>query len=154
MIGKQVQLLAERFDRFCNSGVYDCVVGFSGGKDSSYVLYRLKTHYRARVLAYTCDNGFLTPYAKDNIQRLTGNLEVDHVWVKPDASILRELYRSNMLSEAWPCTACFHMLGASAWKLAYEYRVPFIIDGRTPDQILRNPTPNLFLGLGVRLSNA
>lgn len=145
-IGCEGDILGRRLGLFQDRGQYDCVVGFSGGKDSSYVLYRLKEHYRARVLAYTCDNGFLTPYAKDNIERLTQNLGVDHVWVRPPAEVLRELYRAGILMEAWPCSACFHILGASAYKLAYQHRIPFIISGRTPEQILRNPTPQLLDG--------
>jgi hypothetical protein len=139
-------MLVRRLGLFRDRGQYDCVVGFSGGKDSSYVLYRLKEHYGARVLAYTCDNGFLTPYAKDNIERLIRNLGVEHVWVRPPADVLRELYRAGVLMEAWPCSACFHILGASAYKLAYQHRIPFIINGRTPEQILRNPTPQLLEG--------
>lgn len=145
-IGCEGDMLVRRLGLFRDRGQYDCVVGFSGGKDSSYVLYRLKEHYGARVLAYTCDNGFLTPYAKDNIERLIRNLGVEHVWVRPPADVLRELYRAGVLMEAWPCSACFHILGASAYKLAYQHRIPFIINGRTPEQILRNPTPQLLEG--------
>ena len=36
---------------------YDCLVGFSGGKDSTYIIYQLKETYGMRVLAFT---GFLT----------------------------------------------------------------------------------------------
>lgn len=145
-IGCEGDMLARRLRRFRGQGHYDCVVGFSGGKDSSYVLYRLRERYGARVLAYTCDNGFLTRYAKENIKRLVENLGLDHVWVSPPANVLRELYRAGLLMEAWPCSACFHMLGASAWKLAYKYRIPYIINGRTPGQILRNPGPQLLDG--------
>lgn len=108
-IGNQEKLFRERLSMFRNVGQYDCLVGFSGGKDSSYIIHRLKSYYGARVLAYTCDNGFLTEYAK------------------------------NLTDECWPCSACFHILEASAWKLAYKNRIPYIVSGRTPEQILRAP---------------
>ena len=41
-----------------NGSRYDCLVGFSGGKDSTYIIYQLKEKYNMRVLAFTYDNGF------------------------------------------------------------------------------------------------
>ena len=78
-IGKQESLLRDRLDRFRDVGKYDCLVGFSGGKDSSYVIYRLRSHYNARVLAFTWDNGFLTDYARDNINRLVKEFDLELV---------------------------------------------------------------------------
>jgi len=144
MIGNREELLAHRLQLFREKGRYDCIVGFSGGKDSSYLLYKLQHHYKARVLSYTLDNGYLTPYAKENIQKLMNNLGIDHLWVSPPTDILHEFYRANMLVEGWPCSACFHLMSTSAWKLAFKYGIPFIINGRTPEQILRNPTPEMF----------
>ena len=38
-----------------------CLLGFSGGKDSSYTLWQLRERYGLRVLAVTLDNGFISP---------------------------------------------------------------------------------------------
>ena len=46
---------------------YDAAVGFSGGKDSTYVLYKLVKQYGLKVKAFTLDNGFMSPEAKDKI---------------------------------------------------------------------------------------
>ena len=40
-------------------------VSFSGGKDSTYVLYKLVKEYRLKVKAYTLDNGFLSQEARE-----------------------------------------------------------------------------------------
>src|SRR5688572_20301599 len=42
------------------SGDYDCLVAYSGGKDSSYTLFTLKEQYGLRCLAITIDNGFVS----------------------------------------------------------------------------------------------
>ena len=143
-IGKQENILVERLRSVRGQHRYDCVVGLSGGKDSSYIIHRLKNHYGANVLAYTCDNGFLNDYALENIKTVVDGLEVDHVWVKLPDDLLRRLYRGSMLAEGWPCTACFHLLEASGWKLAFEHNIPFIVHGRTPEQIFRNLSEDLF----------
>ena len=38
---------------------YDCVIGLSGGKDSSYALYLCIQKYKLKPLCVTFDNGFL-----------------------------------------------------------------------------------------------
>src|SRR4051812_1821371 len=59
-------------------GEYDCLVCFSGGKDSAYLLYKLKKEYGLRVLAYTTDMN-VPPMAWDNIKRTVEKLDVDHL---------------------------------------------------------------------------
>lgn len=138
-IGKQEALLTDRLDRFRNVGKYDCLVGFSGGKDSSYVIYRLRSHYNARVMAFTWDNGFLTDYARENINLMVKEFDLDHEWVRPKDAVLRSVYRESITADCWPCSGCYHFAEASPWKLAYEHRIPYIVHGRIPEQILRGP---------------
>jgi len=60
-----------------NRGGYDCLVPVSGGKDSIYLLYKLKVEYGLKVLAFTTDIN-IPPIAWDNITRtLDKILEVD-----------------------------------------------------------------------------
>ena len=47
---------------------YDVLMAHSGGKDSTYTLDILKNHYKPNILALTFDHGFLSPFAKENIQ--------------------------------------------------------------------------------------
>jgi len=144
-IGCKENILKQRINLFSDKGQYDCIVGLSGGKDSSYMVYRLKSNYNARVLTYTNDNGFLTPYAKENIEGIVRDFGVDHVWMRPGSDYLRAIYRSNLKKEGWPCSACVHMGESAIWTLAYEKKIPFIISGRTPEQILRRPDESCFL---------
>ncbi|MBN1637283.1 MAG: hypothetical protein JW920_12260, partial [Deltaproteobacteria bacterium] len=143
-IGNEEDILRDRLRMFCDKGRYDCIVGLSGGKDSSYIIYTLKAKYDARVLAFTCDNGFLTDYARDNINGIVNDFGVDHIWVRPDEELRRALYANDLRKESWPCSACVHMGESAIWKLAYENKIPFIVSGRTPEQILRRPDRELF----------
>jgi hypothetical protein len=142
--GKRSDLLQARINLYRDKGEYDCIVGFSGGKDSTYVIYRLKSHYGARVLAFTLDNSFLNDYARENIERVVKEFEIDHLWVRPDNAVLRTAYRTSLNDECWPCSACFYFLNATPWKLAYERKIPYIVNGRIPEQILRKPDDDVF----------
>ncbi len=51
-----------------NRSPYDCIMGLSGGKDSTYVIYQLKRKYNLRVLAFTLYNGFHTDFLEENVK--------------------------------------------------------------------------------------
>ena len=57
---------------------YDCILGVSGGCDSSYCLYLLKEVYNLRILAYYFDNTWSTDIAVSNIQKMVSALDVDY----------------------------------------------------------------------------
>ena len=78
----------ERFDQLINkikdrAPVYDAILAYSGGKDSSYTLKLLKERYELRIAALTFDNHFVSPVAMENIKKITGMLKVDHICFRP-----------------------------------------------------------------------
>jgi len=81
------------------TGEPDCLVGFSGGRDSSYGLHLLKTRYGMNPIAYTYDWGMVTDLARRNQARLCGRLGVEHIWVSADIKAKRKNVRRNV--EAW-----------------------------------------------------
>jgi len=56
---------------------YDCVLGLSGGRDSTYLLYYLAKIMGLRVLAYFADNGFAPAQCHRVVERATETLGVD-----------------------------------------------------------------------------
>lgn len=85
---------------------YDAVVPLSGGKDSTYVLYLAKKVYGLNVLAYTFDNGFLTPMALRNIKSAVESLDIPHIFHRPSWRIMRKLYRNVLLRTGELCSVC------------------------------------------------
>ena len=66
---------------------YDCMVGLSGGRDSTYVLWKLVHDYKMKVLAVTYDNPFASEQARQNIQAALNTLGVDGVkWGFPEGA--------------------------------------------------------------------
>ena len=129
---------------------YDAVVGLSGGKDSTYVLYQMVKRYGLRVLAVTLDNGFLTDYARESVNSTVKALGVEHLYYKPDWNAYRKFYRATVRKMGNPCTACAVGGYFLAIKACCENRVPFFVHGRTPYQMYRTfqkNSPDVFLKL-------
>lgn len=63
---------------------YDCVICLSGGRDSTYLLYWVKTHLKLNILALTLSHKFLPQLTIDNIKSITSQLGVDSVFIPND----------------------------------------------------------------------
>jgi hypothetical protein len=71
---------------------YDAVVLYSGGKDSSWMLLQLARH-RLRVCAWLLDQGYQSPTAIANAQRLCERLGVPLEIEKPEQQRMNDLFR-------------------------------------------------------------
>ena len=75
--GRELASLMDRVKRAGQGRKYDCVIGVSGGVDSSSVV-RLAVSHGLRVLAVHMDNGWNSPVAVQNVSRLVEGLGVDY----------------------------------------------------------------------------
>jgi len=127
---------------------YDCLLAFSGGKDSTYTLYLLTEKYRLNVLAYTFDNGFISDGAKKNIRNITERLNVDSLIFSPRLDLLKRLFASAALDDqiysraaimraSAICTTCINFIRYNSLKLAVEMRIPLLVFGWAPGQLER-----------------
>jgi len=73
---KNLDMLIDKIKNHGKDKEYDCIVGVSGGVDSSYSLYLAKKH-GLRVLAVHMDNGWNSELAVNNIKNLVEILNVD-----------------------------------------------------------------------------
>jgi len=137
-------LLAERIEALRGRGEYDCLVGLSGGKDSSYVAYRLKQDFGLRILLVTFDNGFLSDYGRKNVRRMVDVLGMDHVFHTPDRDVQRALVRSSVRWFGVPCVSCAFPMMAYMIKTALEKRIPFIVHGRSRAQMFKELADGAF----------
>lgn len=116
---------------------YDCAVGISGGKDSTYVLYKLVTDYNLKVLAITFDNNFLNDIALANIKKIVDMLGVDHVFLSYDKDIHYRLYKEAAIHFGWPCLVCSFFAIALELKYCFDNRIPIFVHGFARSQMLR-----------------
>lgn len=77
-VGKrQLESLVSQIKRSSSPGKYDCVIGVSGGVDSSYVAHLVTKVYGLRPLAVHLDNGWNTELATANVESLVKKLNID-----------------------------------------------------------------------------
>ncbi len=80
-------------------GKPDCIVPFSGGRDSSYGLHYIKKVLKMNPIAYTYDWGVMTDLGRRNEARVCGKLGVEHIIISADIRKKRRNIRKNI--EAW-----------------------------------------------------
>ncbi|MEO0645010.1 MAG: hypothetical protein AAFZ17_02455 [Cyanobacteria bacterium J06650_10] len=82
-----------------SDGEPDCLVAFSGGRDSSYGLHLLKNELGMNPIAYTYDWGMVTDLGRRNQARMCGKLGIEHIWVSADIKAKRANALKNV--QAW-----------------------------------------------------
>lgn len=80
-------------------GSPDCLMPFSGGRDSSYALHYIKKELGMNPIAFSYDWGMLTDLARRNQARMCGKLGVEHILVSADIRKKRDNIRKNVT--AW-----------------------------------------------------
>lgn len=77
----------------------DCLVAFSGGRDSSYGLHLIKKEFNLTPITFTYDWGMVTDLARRNIARICGELGIQNILVSADIKSKRDNIRKNVA--AW-----------------------------------------------------
>jgi hypothetical protein len=80
-------------------GKPECLVPFSGGRDSSYALHYVVKELGLKPIAFSYDWGMLTDLARRNQSRMCGKLGVEHILVSADIRKKRDNIRKNV--SAW-----------------------------------------------------
>jgi predicted glutamine amidotransferase len=81
------------------SGEPDCIVSFSGGRDSSYTLHYVTNVLKMKPITYTYDWGMVTDLARRNISRMCGKLGVENILISADIKKKRMNINKNIM--AW-----------------------------------------------------
>lgn len=77
---------------------YDCIIGLSGGLDSSYLAYYMKKEYNLRMLAVHVDTGWNTEVSSSNIKKICDKMNIDLVVETLDPVEFMDLQRAYFLS--------------------------------------------------------
>jgi hypothetical protein len=78
---------------------YDALMLLSGGKDSAFILHKMKTDYAGlRMLCLLIDNGFLSPVAEANASHAAARLDTDFLVVRSSINEFAQAFRKAFLN--------------------------------------------------------
>lgn len=116
-------------NRYRGKYSYDCVVPFSGGKDSTYTLYCLVREFGLKPLVVSFDHGFYRPVTLANNERTLKALGVDFLKFRPNWKVVQKLMLESLKRKGDFCWHCHTGIFAYPMQVALRYKLPLIIWG-------------------------
>lgn len=112
-------------------GSYDCVVGLSGGCDSSYLLY-IAVKLGLRPIAVNLNNGWDTDIARNNIDKMCKGLGVELWTYEPDQEEYNSLWRSMITASVPDVEAVTDIaLTTVLYMGAEKFNTKYILNGHS-----------------------
>lgn len=107
---------------------YDCIIGVSGGKDSTFQAVYAKEKLGLHPLLVNCAPDEITDVGKKNIDNLN-HLGFDIISIHTDPDIAKRLARKCFLERGNIVAASEYSLWSSAYIIADKFSIPLIIQG-------------------------
>lgn len=108
---------------------YDCIIPFSGGKDSTWTLNYLVKEYGLKPLVVRFDHGFMRPNLDDNVKRTIRKLGVDIHTFTPNWKVVQKLMLQSFLEKGDFCWHCHTGIFSYPMWVALEKKIPLIFWG-------------------------
>ena len=116
---------------------YDCIIPFSGGKDSVYALYYLMTNYPGlKPLVIRFNSGFMRPIQAKNIDTVIKKLGVDFISFTPNWQVVKELMLEAFTEKTDFCWHCHTGVYSYPLRIAVKYNTPLVFWGESLDLML------------------
>lgn len=121
--------LKELIESYRGKYDYDCIVPFSGGKDSVWTLYYLMKEFKIKPLVVRFDHGFLRPNLNENTIKVLRNLGADFHTFTPNWKVVQKLMLQSFLEKGDFCWHCHTGIFSYPMHVALRYNVPLIFWG-------------------------
>ncbi|MFS8083532.1 MAG: N-acetyl sugar amidotransferase [Ginsengibacter sp.] len=122
--------LIEKIKKSGNGKNYDCVIGLSGGIDSSYLTYLATQKWGLRVLAVHVNAGWNSEIAESNIEKLVNKYNIDLFTYVVDWEEMRDLqlsyFKSGVVNLDTPQD---HIFFSQLFKTSAKERIKYIMTG-------------------------
>lgn len=123
-----------------SKGSYNCVIGVSGGKDSTKQALTARDNLGLRCLLVNSEPDNITDIGRYNIENLK-NLGFDVFSIRPNPKLMKKLVKRDFYKYLNPVKVTEYSLYASSYIIAEQFNIPLIIQGE-----------NAALTLGISLS--
>lgn len=138
---KELRKIIEKIKEEGKGKDFDCIMGMSGGIDSSYLLYVMKEQYGLRPLVFHVDAGWNSQIAVNNIERLIDGLGLDLYTEVINWEEIKDLqlafFKSGVPHIDVPQD---HAFFATMYKFASKNNIKYILTGGNySTECIRNP---------------
>lgn len=127
---KELMALAEKIKANGKGKDFDCIIGLSGGLDSSYAAYIAKEKMGLRPLLFHVDAGWNTDQAVGNIEKLVDGMGLDLYTDVINWEEMKDLqtafFRSQIPDQDMPQDAAFF---SGLYKFARQHRIKYVLTG-------------------------
>ena len=144
---KRLMSIADRIKRK-STGEYDCILGLSGGLDSSLLLHVAVKMMKLKPLVFHVDGGWNTDIAVSNIKNLVSQLGLDLFTEVIDWQDMKD-FQLALFKSGTPHLdlAQDHAFFATMLKFANKYDIKFILNGGNfATECIRNPLEWIYYG--------
>lgn len=125
----KLQTMLEKIRKVRTGKKYDCIMGLSGGLDSSYLLY-LGYLWGLKILVVHIDDGFDSEISKKNIAKLIDTTKFDYIVERPDETQFNGLLKAYIIARV-PNIAVpqDNLISAYMYKYARELKINYFLSG-------------------------
>jgi len=141
VLNKKMQTEFEKYiNKVKGRQKYDCLLLFSGGKDSTYMLYLLKKKYDLNILSVYVENGLEPNVTNENINNAIKIFDVDHITIIPENNLLKRIYRQKLLNPEGKsygesiCHTCQKLIISMGLNIAAKKNIPLVVAAYSSDQ--------------------
>lgn len=121
---------AEEIKRNTAGEKYNCIIGLSGGVDSSYLCYVAKELMGLNPLCYVCDTGWNLKVADENIRRIVDALELDVYTETVNWDEMRDLQLAFLRSQVpYQDLPQDHAIFAGLYNYAVSHGIKYVLTG-------------------------
>jgi len=114
-----------------STGPYDCVIGVSGGKDSTKQAITARDELGLRCLLVNYEPENITDLGRKNLENLK-QLGFDLITLRPNPKIMKKLIRHDFFNHLNPVKATEFSLYSSTYIVAEKFHIPLVIQGENP----------------------
>lgn len=127
---KELKTIAEKIKKEGKGKKHDCIIGFSGGVDSSYLAYIVKVKLGLRPLMLLVDTGWNIRATNENIERLIKTLNLDLETIVVDWDEMKDLQVAFLKSQVpYQDTPQDHAIFAGLYNYAAKHGIKYILTG-------------------------
>lgn len=126
------KMLDDLIEQYRNKGIYDCIVPYSGGKDSVYQLWYIVTQLKLKPLVVRFDHWGFRPLVMENNSKIFKKLGIDVLQFTPNWKVVRKLMLESLKRAGDFCWHCHTGVFAHTMQVAVRYNTPLVFWGESP----------------------